>query len=343
MSTGNDWALTGQVHADHTPGNLPLIPGKARGLQRITSSDGFVLSCAVDHITEFRELLDPRSDFAEVVRAKSDLIRAVAPVTTAVLVDALYGVGYLGLTGALPRDVGLVVSLEDGDYSLSSPKWTRYRSGWGPRQAQSSGADAVKLLWWYRPDGDPKLAESQRRLLATLGEECSELGLLLIVEPIWFPRPEEATSSREWRIRRAQGITESAATAESLGADILKVEFPTNLDQPDATEFAEEALARLDASITKPWVVLSAGVAFETFEHQVELACLAGASGYIAGRSLWREAVAARPLDRDAAVATMIRRLQRLNDLTRRHGRPAIRNVALQTALAHLPEAWFAR
>jgi len=316
-------------------------PGKARGLQRITSRDGFLLACAVDHITEFRELLGPQPDFAQTVQAKVDLVRAVAPVTSAVLVDAMYGAGYLGMTGALPSDVGLMVSLEDGDYSLSSPKWTRFRAGWGPHQARRAAADAVKLLWWYRPDGDPELAEQQRRTLLALSQDCTALGLPLIVEPIWFPRLGEDTSSPEWRSRRAEGIIESATTAELLGADVLKVEFPADLDQPSGEAKSRDVLARLDGALTRPWVLLSAGVPFETFERQVELASAAGGSGYIAGRSLWREVVSARPEEREEAVSRMVERLAGLNRLTRQYGTPAADVLSIEAAIAALPEAWY--
>ena len=40
-----------------------------------------------------------------------------------------------------------------------------------------------------------------------------------------------------------------------------------------------------------PWVLLSAGVDFTTFQRQVEIACDAGASGFLAGRAIWQEAM----------------------------------------------------
>ncbi len=317
-----------------------MSPGKARGLQRITTDDGFVLACAVDHITEFSELIEPAPDFTATVRAKADLLRKVAPVTSAVLVDALYGVGYAALTGSVPRGVGLIVSLEDGDYSLSSPKATRYRPGWDARRALESGVDAVKLLWWYRPEGDPQLARSQRLTLRVLGAQCADLGVLLIVEPIWFPRPGD-DSDPSWRAARAAEIVQAAVTAEGLGADVLKVQFPADLDAPGGEALAVDTLARLDDAVRRPWVLLSAGVSFETFARQLELACAAGASGYIAGRSLWREAVASTSRDRDGAVATMLERLAELNRVTRAHGRPALRELTVDSAVAALPEGWY--
>ena len=45
-----------------------------------------------------------------------------------------------------------------------------------------------------------------------------------------------------------------------------------------------------------PWAVLSAGVNHATFLGQVEIAMRNGASGVIAGRSLWKDCIS---LDRD--------------------------------------------
>ena len=60
----------------------PIDPGKLRGLKRVTSEDGFFLICALDHLSDFAELLAPDPStvgFADVVRAKDAVIRAVAP------------------------------------------------------------------------------------------------------------------------------------------------------------------------------------------------------------------------------------------------------------------------
>lgn len=291
-------------------------PGKARGLRRILSPDGFVLSCAIDHIDEFNELLPAGSGLTEQREAKAALVRGVLPATSCVLLDApsLHRAVLTGSVGG-----GVVASLENGDYSLDSPKVTVLRAGWGPAEARAAGADGVKLWWWHRPDDD--LAPAQRRLLAEVAAECAAEDLLLVVEPIWYPRQGEDLSSRAYREARAGGIVEAAVTAERLGADILKVQFPDDLGAPGGEALAREALARLDAAVHRPWVLLSAGVAFETFKLRLELACAAGASGYIAGRSLWREAVATTGVERTAAVALLLERLERLNGVTRRHGR----------------------
>jgi hypothetical protein len=71
-----------------------LDPGKARSLQRVTSADGFFLICALDHLSDFQQLLapDPATvDYARTVAAKLELIRVLAPEVSAFLLDARLG------------------------------------------------------------------------------------------------------------------------------------------------------------------------------------------------------------------------------------------------------------
>ena len=58
--------------------------------------------------------------------------------------------------------------------------------------------------------------------------------------------------------------------------------------------------AVLTKTIASPWVVLSSGVPPEQFPAAVEWACREGASGFLAGRAVWR-GVLGRP-DLEAAL-----------------------------------------
>ena len=65
-----------------------LDPGKARSLQRVTSQDGFFLICALDHLSDFQQLLapDPATvDYAKTVAAKLELRSAAFCSTPALL------------------------------------------------------------------------------------------------------------------------------------------------------------------------------------------------------------------------------------------------------------------
>jgi tagatose 1,6-diphosphate aldolase len=329
------------------PHSRTLDPGKVRGLQRATSEDGFFLVCALDHLSDFAELLGPDPalvSHADVVRAKDAIIRAVAPSVSAVLIDPVYALGHLVVSGAVPRDVGLMAPLENEDYAIpEGPRRTRLREGWSMAQIKASGADVAKLLWFFRPDGDPATADAQRELVRDLVRQSEELSIPLVVEPIWYPLPGEDPSSEQWRSARVEGIIASAIEADRLGVDMLKVEFPGYVDTEEGLASARKACAELDAAVSAPWVILSAGVGFEDFVTQVQLACEAGASGYLAGRSVWRDAVTtADPAQRADAVAASRSRIERLNEVTRRFGRPYRPGASLDEAVDRLPESWFA-
>ena len=326
---------------------IPQDPGKIRGLQRVISEAGFFEICALDHLSDFAELLaaDPASvTFADVVAAKDALVRALSPSVSAFLLDARYGLHAVA-TGALPGTTGLMASIEDEDYAFpEGPRRTRYREGWSLRQIKLAGTDVAKLLWWYRPDGDPGTAEHQRYVLRSLVDGCAELSLPLVVEPIWYPLPGEDPAAASWKAARVDGIVASAVEASALGVDLLKVEFPGYLDGQQGRDNAAAACKELDSGVAVPWVILSAGVGYEEFKAQVEVACRAGASGYLAGRSVWRDATSTHdPAARAAAVAGARARLDELNAITRANGRPYRAARSLPEVLETMPDGWFAR
>lgn len=318
-------------------------PGKIRGLQRVTSPDGFFLICAIDHLSDFAELVAPAPAFADVVSAKDAVVRALAPGVSAFLLDPLYGLGHLVASGAVPGRVGLMSSIEDEDYHHPpGPRRTRLREGWNARRIKLAGADVCKLLWFYRPDGNPEVARDQRDLVVELVRQCGELSLPLVVEPIWYSLPGEDPDQPQWRDRRVRGILESAVTANELGVDMLKVEFPGYVDTAAGRERAAAACAELNGNVDVPWVILSAGVGYADFRTQVEIACRAGASGYLAGRSIWRDAVSTHdPVKREAAIAEARGRLDQLNAVARAHGRPYSPSRSLEKVLADLPAGWY--
>lgn len=308
--------------------------------------DGFFLVCAIDHLRDFAELVPGEygpASFAEVVVAKDAVVRAFAASVSAFLLDPVYALGHLLLSGALPRGVGLISGVEDEDYlSAAGARETTFRLGWGPRKIRLAGADACKVLWFYRPDGDPAVAARQRDVVRYLVDDCRELSLPLILEPIWFPLPGEDPSSASWRSRRAQGIVSSAIEANQLGIDLLKVEFPGYVNSERDQSRAAAACQELDAGIDVPWVLLSAGVSYVAFATQMRIAGEAGASGFMAGRSIWRDAVATKELAaRPAALAQARDRLEELAAITRRHGHPHLPVRPLPEVLQALPDGWY--
>lgn len=319
-------------------------PGKLRGLQRVTTADGFFLICALDHLSDFQELLatDPRTvDHAQTVAAKIDLIRHLSPQVSAFLLDPEFGLAQAVASGALPGSVGMMASIENEDYQIPpGPRRTRLRDGWSARQIKLIGADVLKLLWFFRPDAAH--AEHQRNVVRDLSAACAELSLALVVEPIWYPLIGEDPGSAEWKARRVEGIIASAHEANALGIDMLKAEFPGDVATSEGQGAAADACRRLAEGIDVPWVILSAGVGYAQFRDQVRIACAAGASGFLAGRSIWRDAVSVHDAaKRHAATAEAAERLAELAAITRAHGTPFRPTLDAPALARAFPSGWF--
>jgi tagatose 1,6-diphosphate aldolase len=319
-------------------------PGKTRSLQRVTSDDGYFLICALDHLSDFVELLEPdaaQSDYERAATVKAEIVRALAPRVSAFLLDPAYGLGTAIHTSAVPGTCGLMSSIENEGYEgIDHARETRFRADWGARKIKLIGADVCKLLWFYRPDSDA--AAHQRDVVKRLVDECAALSLPLVVEPIWYPLEGEDPTTAAWKERRAEGIVASGIEAAALGIDMLKTEFPGYLGGERGVERAAAACRALDAGIDVPWVLLSAGVGFDEFTLQLETACRAGASGYLAGRSVWRDLASTHePVAREAALGDALERLGRLNAVTRAHGRPYRTTPTIDDALREYPEQWY--
>lgn len=323
-----------------------VSPGKIRNLRAILSEDGYFLMSAIDHLADFADLL-PASGagekFEHVVRSKDRIARVLGEESSAVLLDPEFGIGHLGLSGAIPRSTGLVASIEGDDYSIRyEERHTTLRDGWDPSEARKSGAQAAKLLWYYRPDGNAEVKASQLAVLEAFIKQCDEVSLPTIVEPIWNPLPGEDTTSSEWKMTRVAGIVQSAKDVDQMNADVLKLEFPGYLGSPDSLRQAREACASITAAVHRPWVILSAGVSYEEFACQLEIAAKAGASGYLAGRSLWREAASARSAEEFAEAITLTReRIRKLNAITRAYARPYSPVITVDDALKRLEPTWY--
>ena len=321
-------------------------PGKIRSLQRVTSSDGFFLICALDHLSDFQELLAPDPGavtYQQTGEAKLDLIRTLAPECSAFLLDARYGLAQAIASRSLPGSVGLMASIEDEDYKpATATRKTRLRENWSTSQMKLLGVDVCKLLWFFRPDSN--VAEHQRQVLRSLVAESAKLSLPLVVEPIWYLLEGEDPKGGAWKSRRVEGIIESAREADSLGVDMLKVEFPGYVETEEGRSQALQACKRLDASVGVPWVILSAGVGYDNFKTQVEIACRAGASGFLAGRSIWRDLASTRePKARKTAAAEAVRRLAELGAVTRKHGKPFAPELNGQALALTFPDGWYSR
>ena len=166
------------------------------------------------------------------------------------------------------------------------------------------------------------------------------MGLPLIVEPLWFPVAGESTDDPEVRGRRRRSVIASARSFHDVGADIMKVEFPV-LDLTDL-DACHQACADLDEAVDGPWVLLSAGVTFEGFRTQVDVAADHGCSGFMAGRAIWGDAVGRLDAEqRNAGAALAARRLDELAEVLQGRGAAAWSPLPMADAAAVVGPTWY--
>ena len=315
--------------------------GRLRGLRACASERGAFTVLALDHRQNLRHELrpdDPTSvTYEQMVEFKQAVVRQLAPGATGVLLDPELGAAQCLTDGSLPTTTGLLVAIEATGYEgPSTDRVSRILDDWSVAKAKRMGADAAKLLIYYHPDAPG--AAGQERLVANVAAQCEAADLALFIEPLGFSLDPSAPKLLSEARRRV--VIETARRLSALGGDVLKAEFPYDPSVEDEDRWAE-ACAELGEASSLPWVLLSGGVDDTTFERQVRVACRAGASGVLVGRSVWAPAATMAPQDRDAWLASEGRtRLARLADLVASEGRPWEERSAL-TASPAPTEGWY--
>ena len=300
--------------------------GKIRGLQQISTPEGIFIICAMDHRGSLKamiekEQLDDYVDYQEIVEHKLELCAALAPYASAVLLDPNYGAAQCITAGVLPGHTGLLVSIEATGYE-SKPKGriTTLLNGWSVEKIKRMGASAVKILVYYRPDLT-EVADRQLKTIQTVAEECLKYDIPFLVEPKTYLTKSEDAGTSQFAVRKPGLVIESARQITSLPIDVLKAEFPADMKyETDRTKLLQFC-RQLDEASQVPWVILSAGVDYETFRKEVEIACQAGASGFLGGRAIWQEAI--HFTDKKARVkflsTTVADRLKELAEIATKH------------------------
>jgi tagatose-1,6-bisphosphate aldolase len=269
-----------------------LSIGKLRSLQQCATPRGAIAVLALDHRNNLRQSLRPDAPdtvtAAELTAFKQDVVGALAPAASAVLLDPEVGAAQCIAAGVLPGHIGLVVSVEQSGYrGDSTARLSQVAPGWSVAKTRRMGASAAKLLVYYHPDAPtaPQIVSLVRQVVA----ECAAQDLPLMLETLTYsidPNRKKVTPEERRRV-----VIETARRLVIPGVDILKAEFPLDVAaQPDEAAWAE-ACAELTAASAAPWVLLSASVDYETYLRQVTVACQAGASGVAVGRAVWKEAV----------------------------------------------------
>jgi len=249
--------------------------------------------------------------------AKADVARVLTPGASGLLSDPTYGVPAITQAKALAPGCGLLVAAEPAERRVYQGEPRTHRDpALTARWVLGQGGDALKFFLQLRADRpapaaeEPDLVEEALAVVQEIIDDCRATGVPVVIENLVYPLPGEDLTGRA----REDAIVEAARALNEKDIDLLKLEYPGS----------PGGCRRLAAILTRPWAVLSAGVPFDRFTDIITIAAdEGGASGFIAGRSVWREVVALSGRDREQFLASVARpRLDRLTEVASRRARP---------------------
>ncbi len=275
-------------------------PGKFRGLRRMADAGDRFKMLAVDQRPPIKKVTAAARGEAEAraedVRAvKRALMTALSDHATAVLADPTHALAD-ALKLVSPK-LGLIVTLEDSLFrETPGGRLSAEIEGWSVGKIRRVGADAVKVLAWYRPDQSAETAQAQRDFARRVGEACARWDIPYLFELLVYPLPGEAGQTQDYVEqpgKLADHVLRSVETfaAPDYGVDVFKLESPVPADAcpPEGDRDTAALFAEMGNLAGRPWVMLSAGATKAAFRTVLGHAYAAGASGYLAGRAIWWE------------------------------------------------------
>jgi len=258
-----------------------------RAYQQICGDGPSMMVIAADQRGGMREVL---ADTPEARKAITDrhlgdvkvaIARNLAVHAGCILVDPLCAVPWMVDDGLLPRDTALLIGLDASGYDSTPEGWrlSKLVSGVTAREVSSMGATGGKIVVYLRPD-TPGADDHNIAILRQVIADFAAEDLLLVTEFLTYALPGESPDA--YKATFPALIEAGSRICLDLGAHILKIPFP-------GTAAACANVTAMCGDV--PWAVLSAGVDHATFLGQVETAMANGASGVIAGRSLWKDCI----------------------------------------------------
>ncbi len=262
---------------------MKITPGKYRGFVKISNEIGQFQMLALDQrnsvekmVKDVKGSVDPE----DLVRIKRSILKNLSDKVTAVLIDGEYG--FPQNLKYVPKNSGIILSAEKSGYftdpsHLNDRLSSLYCDGVA-ELAKDAGLDAVKLLVYWSENSSESTKLHQMKLVEELGKECEKEDILYILEILTY----NVSGTRTDAILKALEIF----SEERYGVDLFKVE-PIVTD----ANFNLRPADIYKSTKGKPWVVLSEGMDAEKFSEILDLNCRLGASGFLAGRAIWKRVV----------------------------------------------------
>ena len=321
--------------------NGVMTNGKFEGLMHISNPQGQFTIVATDQRGSLKRMINPQNPAGvtpeEMKRVKRALIKNLVGRkspgrASGILVDPDYSYEreFLG-SCEIRADVGILMSVEASGYGGRgefAPE-VQIFGGLDVEEAvlkiKKRGASAVKMLVYYRPDSPTR--KHQEAMVKAVGRACEKYDIAFLLEPVSHSLedgPHKKRDPKEFSEIRPKIVIETARelTKPEYCVDVLKAEFPVNLKYAEELgQDPSEACRELDEASQIPWVILSAGVDYEEFKENLKYAVSNGASGFLCGRAIWKEAVGREDMD-EFLLTVGVKRLNELVDIVDEKAEP---------------------
>lgn len=296
-----------------------MTTAERRGYQQICGADGAMMVIACDQRGGMRTLLasDPEAQ-AKISNAtlgdtKADITRYLASQASCVLVDPICPVPQLVDDGIIDRQTALLIGLDASGWDTSPEGYrlSKLVDGIDARRVRELGGTGGKIMVYLRSD-TPAANTHNIDILKKIIADFAQEDLLLVTEFLTYKL--EGESAEAYAAKIPELIQGGTKICLELNANVLKLPYPGS---------AESCAAVTKLCGDTPWAVLSAGVDHETFLGQVETAMANGASGVIAGRSLWKDCISLdRKVTRERLETIAVPRLREIQAILARHQKP---------------------
>lgn len=259
---------------------MKITPGKYRGFIKISNELGQFQMLALDQRNSVEKMIKDikgKTETEDLVKVKRAILKNLSNNVTAVLIDGEYG--FPQNLKYISRNAGIILAAEKSGYMANenhpNDRLSTLYHDKVAALAKSVGFDAVKLLIYWSENASEDTKSYQMKLIEKMGSECAEQDILYILEILTYNAQERSET-----VLKALKIFSD----EKYKIDLFKIEpFDphVHLEKEDIYE----------ASNGKPWVVLSEGMDAEKFSEILAFNCQIGASGFLAGRAVWKNVI----------------------------------------------------
>ena len=274
--------------------------GKLIHIKKLCNDQGHLQMLAIDQRPPIFNLIREKKKaytYKDVVDFKKQISLNLSQHSTAILMDPVYSVPSLVPSS---KSKGLIVTLEDHNFiEKGKGRDSKNIKNWTVEKIKRIGGDAVKVLAWYRPDADQKSIKHQKKYIETIGKQCERYDIPFLLELLVYPFKNEIGYSKDYKEQLDKNQNHVIDSVKEFSktkykVDIFKLESPVDSDKLQNGKFTkttEDAFIQL-SKVTRniPWVMLSSGMSKRSFLNCLKLAYKNGASGYLAGRTIWLDA-----------------------------------------------------